>query len=91
MSEVMFSEKSYNECNILIFYSKFNYNQWQNIMGILKSAFKIPPFSHTMLRTHNIARRKIRSLFLNIVKREKGRETQNCPNSSFSHIFCPLL
>ena len=41
-----------------------------------------------MLGTHNIALRKLRSLFLNIGKRRKGRETQNCPNRSFSYNFC---
>ena len=44
-----------------------------------------------MLRTHNIASRKFWSLFLNIVIRGKGRETQSCPNSSFSHNVCHWL
>ena len=52
---------------------------------------KFPLSPYTMLRTHNIAWRKLRSLFLNIVKRGKGRETQKCPNCSFSHNFCHWL
>ena len=40
-----------------------------------------------MLQNHNITSRKFCSLFLNIVKRGKGIETRNCPNSSFSHNF----
>ena len=43
--------------------------------------------TYTMLRSHNIAWRNFCSLFLNIVKRGKGVETQNCPNSSFSRTF----
>ena len=46
--------------------------QCQNIMGILKSLLKIPFFSYTMLRTHNIAWLKFCSLILNIVQRGKG-------------------
>ena len=71
--------------------TRTNYNQWQNIMGILKSLFKNPPSPHTMLRTHNIAWRKFCSLFLKIVKRAKGIETRNCSNSSFSHNSCHWL
>ena len=41
-----------------------------------------------MLQTHNIAWLKFCPLFLNIVKRGKGVETQNWSNSSFSHKFC---
>ena len=67
------------------------YNQWQNIMGILEIMFKNPPSPCTMLRTHNMTWRKFCSLFLNIVKRGKGVETRNCPNSSFSHNFCHWL
>ena len=52
---------------------------------------KFPLSPYTMLRTHNIAWRKLRSLFLNTVKRWKGAETQKCPNSSFSHNFCHWL
>ena len=40
-----------------------------------------------MLRTHNIAGRKLRSLFLNIVKRGKRRETENCPIAVFPILF----
>ena len=40
-----------------------------------------------MLRTNNIAWRKFYSTFLNIVKRGKGRETQNCLNISYPIIF----
>ena len=65
-------------------------NQWQN-MGISKSVFKIPLSPYTMLRTDNIAWRKFCSLFLNIIRRWKGRETQNRPNSSFAHNFCHWL
>ena len=46
---------------------------------------------YTMLRTHNIAWCKFYLLFLNIVKRGKGRETQNRLGSSFSHTFCHWL
>ena len=50
------------------------------------------PLTHyTILQTHNIAWRKFRSLFLNIVKKGKGAETQNCPNNSVSHNFCHWL
>ena len=35
-----------------------------------------------MLRTHNKARRRFCALFLNIVRRGKGVETQNCLNLS---------
>ena len=44
-------------------------------MGILKSKFQISLSPYTMLRNHNIAWRKFYSLFLNIFKRGKGRET----------------
>ena len=44
-----------------------------------------------MLRTDNIAWRKFCSLFVNIVKKGKGRDTQNCPNTGFSHNFCHWL
>ena len=44
-----------------------------------------------MLQNHNIAWRKFYLLFLNIVKRGKGRETQDYLNSSFSHNFCRWL
>ena len=48
-------------------------------MGILKGVFKIfPLFPYTMLETHSIAWHKFYLLFLNIVKRGKGRETQSC-------------
>ena len=60
-------------------------------MGILKSVFKNHALAYTMFQTHNIAWRKFRSLFLNIVKRRKGLETRNCPNTSFSHNFCHWL
>ena len=50
------------------------------------------PLTHyTILQTHNIAWRKFHSLFLNIVKKGKGAETQNCPNNSVSHNFCHWL
>ena len=52
---------------------------------------KFPLSPYTMLRIDNIAWRKFCSLLLNIVKRGKGRETQNCPNSSFSYNFCHWL
>ena len=52
---------------------------------------KFPFTLYKMLQTHNIAWRKLRPLFLNIVKRGKGRQTQNCPNSSCSHNFCHWL
>ena len=71
----------------LSFFFLISENQWQNIMGIWKSAFKISSLPYRMLRTHNIAWRKLRSLFLNIVKTRKGRETQYCANSTFSHKF----
>ena len=48
---------------------------------------KFPLSTYTMLRSHNIAWRNFCSLFLNIVKRGKGVETQNCLNSSFSCNF----
>ena len=63
------------------------YNQWHNIMEILKIMFKNPSLPLTMLQTHSIAWGKF-CLFLNIVKRGKWVGTRNCPNSSFSHIFC---
>ena len=44
-----------------------------------------------MLQTNKNAWRKFCSLFLNLVKRGEGRETQNCPNNSFSHNFCHWL
>ena len=47
---------------------------------------KFPLSPYIMLRTNNIAWCNFCSLFLNIVKRGKGRETQNCPNRSFSQI-----
>ena len=53
-----------------------------------KALLKSPLSPYTILQTHNIPGRKLCSLFLNIVKRGKGRETQNSPNSSFSHDFC---
>ena len=53
--------------------------------------FKILPFPYTMLKTDNIAWRNFCSMFLNIVKKGKEEETQNCPNSSFSHNFCHWL
>ena len=40
-----------------------------------------------MLPTHNIAWSKVFSLFLDIVKKGKKVEKQNCPDSSFSHNF----
>ena len=52
---------------------------------------KFPLSPYTMLWTHNIVWRNFCSLFLNIVKKGKRRETQNCPNSSFSHSFCHWL
>ena len=52
---------------------------------------KFPLSPYTVLQTHNIAWRKLRSLLFNIVKGGKGRETQNCPNSSFSYNFCHWL
>ena len=51
--------------------------------------FALSPY--TMLRTNNIDWRKLYSLFLNIVKGRKGRKTQYCPNSCFSHNFCHWL
>ena len=70
---------------------RFIFSQWQNIMGILRNAFKILP-----LPLHNVANPKhcltqASSLFLKIIKRGKGREKQNCPNSSLSHNFCHWL
>ena len=56
--------------------------------GFKKCVLKFSLCLYTMLRTDNIASRKFFSLFLNISRRRKGRETQNCPNSSFSHNFC---
>ena len=56
-----------------------------------KACLKFPVSPYTMLLNHNIAWRKFSSLFLNIVKREKGIETQNCPNSSSSNNFCHWL
>ena len=64
-----FAQKGYfrsknEKVNITIEFSQFElvYNQWQNIMGILKSAFKIPPppappvpRPYKMFRTDNIA------------------------------------
>ena len=44
-----------------------------------------------MLTTDKIAWLNFCSLFLNIVERGKGVETQNCPNCSFSHNFCQWL
>ena len=52
---------------------------------------KFPLPSYTLLRAHNIARRKLCLLFLNIVKMGKWRETQNCPNSGFFYNFCHWL
>ena len=52
---------------------------------------KFPLSPYRMLLTHNIAWRKLRSLLLNIAKRRKAWETQNCPNSSFSDNFCHWL
>ena len=52
---------------------------------------KFPLSPYTMLRTHNIAWRKLRSLLLNIAKKEKETETRNCPNSSVSDYFCQWL
>ena len=59
-------------------------------MGILKSVFKVLPLPPPLpliqcCELITLLKRKFCSLFLNIVKREKGRETPNCPNSSFSH------
>ena len=67
----------------------FNYNQRQNIMEILCLKFPLSPYS--LLRTHSIAWRNFCSLFLNIVKKVKEVETQNCSNSSFSHNLCHWL
>ena len=62
-------------------YFSFIYNQWQNIMGILKNVFKIPLFSYPMWKSHNIAWHNFWVLFLSIVRRGKGgRITQNCPS-----------
>ena len=44
-----------------------------------------------MLRTDNIAWRKFFSLFVNIVKRVKEGETQNCTNTGFSLNFSHWL
>ena len=41
----------------------------------------------TMLQNHNIAWRNFSSLFLNIIKRGEGVETENCPNTVFLIIF----
>ena len=50
------------------------------------------PFSHyTILPTPNTAWHKFCSVFLNIVKRGKGVETHNSPNSSFADNFFPWL
>ena len=46
-------------------------------MGIFKKCLKFPLSPNTMLQIHNIAWRKFYSLFLNVVKWGKGRETQN--------------
>ena len=52
---------------------------------------KFPLSPYTMLRTHNIAWRKLHPLFFNIIKRGKGRQSLNCINSSFSHNLCRWL
>ena len=49
---------------------------------------KLPLSPYIMLQTDNIAWCKFCSLFLNIVKRGKGKETQNCQNSRFFLNFC---
>ena len=68
------------------------YNQWQNIMAILKPVFKILPSPSTVLPTHNTGWRNFCfTLFLNIVKKGKGAETKNRSNSNYSHNFCHWL
>ena len=46
---------------------------------------------YTMLQTHNIACCNFFSLLLNIVKRGKRLETNDCWNTMFSHGFCHWL
>ena len=72
---------------ISLFFWQISDNQWQNIIKILKSNFKIPRSLNIMLRTQNIAWCKFFSLFLNIAKRGKNVETQNRSNSCFSRNF----
>ena len=55
-----------------IFWSTISDKIWWEFENVrLKSSLS----SYTMLWTHNIAWRKLQSLFPNIVKRGKGRET----------------
>ena len=100
MSETMSSnialKASWPKCTVFVIVKRLHHtikqknwscNQWRNIMEILK----FPLSRYTMLQTHNIAWGSVYSLFLSNVKRGKGVETQNCPNSSFSHDFCHWL
>ena len=52
---------------------------------------KSPLSPYAMLRSRNIAWRNFCYLFLNIIKRRNGVETQNRSDSSFSHNFCLSL
>ena len=75
--------------------SFFSVNSRQSVTkyygNLKKKSLIFSLFPYTILRAYNIAWRKFCSLFLNIVKRRKERETQKCPNSSFSQSFCHWL
>ena len=75
----------------LSFFFKFQRISDKILWAFEKVLLKFPLSPYRMLRTHKIAWRKLRSLFLNIVKTRKGREKQNCPNSTFSYNFFPSL
>ena len=77
--------------SFFFFFCKFQTISDKILPEFEKVRLKFPLSPYIMLRTHNTAWRKLHSLFLNIVKRGKGRETKNCPNSSFSHNFCHWL
>ena len=80
--------------NLCLFLLKISDNQWQNIMGILKNVFKIPPPLLPPIQYCQPITLLDASFALcssTLLRGGKGSETQNCPNSSFSHNFCHWL
>ena len=75
----------------LFFFRKFQTISNKILWKFWKVRFKFSLSPYTVLQTDKIAWRKFCSLFLNIIKSGKGRETQNSANSGFSHNFCHWL
>ena len=74
-----------------LFFCKFQTISDKILWEFKKKSLIFSLFPYSILRAYNIAWRKFCSLFLNIVKRWKERETQKFPNRSFSQSFCHWL